>query len=144
MIIHFNKNGNLEKNQTLTYVEFEKVFGFNESRKEKIEKALRFFKILKLLGCSTVYITGSFVSTKDFPNDIDLCVDDTGLDYVGFIKEYPEFLQPKGIDRIRQEYKVHFVLFFNKDCKEFLDRFKKDRDGNPRGFVKIYINNIDT
>ena len=139
----FDKNGNLHETQILTYGEFAKEFGFTESRKEKLESALLFFKILKSLGCTNLYIAGSFVSSKEFPNDIDLCVDATGIDYLKLTKEYPEFLDPQGIERIKKEHKVHFALFFDAGCLEYLEWYKKDRDNHPRGLVKIYLNDIN-
>ena len=139
----FTKNGNLHENQTFSYEEFKKTFGFNESRKEKLNRVLIFLKILKLLGCTNVYVVGSFVSNKEFPNDIDLCVDITGIDYRKLTKQYPELLQPKGIEKIRKEHNVHFALFFDFGSTELLDWFRKDRDDNLRGLVKIYLNDID-
>ena len=139
----FDKNGNLRETKTLTYGEFEKEFGFNESRTDKLKRVLLFLKILKSLGCASVYIAGSFVTSKEFPNDIDLCVDATNIDYLKLTKEYPEFLQTKGIEKIKKEHSVHFAAFFDFGSTEILDWFKKDRDDNPRGLVKIYLNDID-
>ena len=143
MKIKFAKNGNLHDSQTLTYGEFKKAFGFNESRIEKIKRILIFLKILKSLKCTSVYIVGSFVSIKEFPNDIDICVDATGIDYVELLKEYPDFLESKGIEKIKKEHYVHFAAFFDFGSPEILDWFKKDRDGNPRGLVKMYLKDID-
>lgn len=143
-MIKFDKNGNLHETTTLTYGEFEKSFAFNEFRKEQIKATLLFLKILKLLGCTNAYVAGSFVTNKELPNDIDLCVDATGIDYRKLTKEYPEFLQPKGIERIKKEHHVHFALFFDAGCTEYLDWYRKDRNGKPRGLVKIYLNDIDT
>ncbi len=42
MKIKFNQAGNLHENHTLTYAEFVKEFGFNESRKEKLIRLLLF------------------------------------------------------------------------------------------------------
>lgn len=139
----FNKNGNLHETKTLAYGEFKKTFGFNESRKEKAARLLIFLRIFKSVGCRTVYIAGSFVSNKEFPNYIDLCVDLTGVDYGKLIKNYPEFFEPKGIEKIKKEHKIHFALFFDSFSSESLDWFKKDRNDNPRGLVKIYLTDIE-
>jgi len=138
----FNQHGNLHENHILTYEELINEFGFNESRKEKIKRLLIFLKILKSLGCTDVYIAGSFVSKKDFPNDIDVCVDATNINYLKLTKEYPEFLQTTGIEKIRQEHQVHFAAFFDFGSAEILDWFRKDRDDNPRGLVKINLIDI--
>lgn len=143
MSIKFDKNGNLQETKILAYGEFEKLFGFNESRKEKLKRVLLFLKILKSLGCTNVYIAGSFVTSKEFPNDIDLCVDITNIDYKSLKNDYSEWLSEKGIEKIKKEHKVHFALFFDLGYPELLDWFKKDRDDNPRGLVKIYLNDID-
>ncbi|MCX6316367.1 MAG: hypothetical protein NTW29_03705 [Bacteroidetes bacterium] len=119
------------------------MFGGNESRKEKLETLLIFLKILKSLGCNNVYVVGSFVTNKEHPNDIDICVDITYVDYVKLKKEYPELLHHKGIDQLKKEHKIHFALFFDFASYELLDYFKKDRDDNARGLVKIYLNDID-
>ncbi len=137
-----DRYGNLHENHTLSYEEFANEFGFNESRKEKLKRVLLFLKILKFFGCTYVYIVGSFVSNKEFPNDIDVCVDMTNLDLLKFTKDYPEFLQPKEIDKMRKEHNVHFVAFFDFGSSEILDLFRKDRDNNPRGLVKINLNDI--
>ena len=139
----FYKNGNLRETKILNYGEFKKAFGFNESRKRKLKKVLLFLKILKSFGCTNVYIAESFVTTKEFPNDIDLCVDITNIDYKKFIREYPELVTTNGIEKIRIEHKIHFALFFDFGSNELMDWFKKDRDDNPRGLVKIYLNDID-
>ena len=41
---------------------------------------------LKGAGCRTVYINGSFVTSKELPNDYDACWEETGVD--------PEALDP--------------------------------------------------
>ena len=143
MKIKFNQAGNLHENHTLTYAEFVKEFGFNESRIGKLKRLIIFLKILNSLGCTTVYIAGSFVTKKEFPNDIDLCVDITGIDYVKLKKQYPEFLEQKGIDKIIKEHKIHFALFFDFGSTEYLDWFRKDRDDNQRGLIKINLNDIN-
>ena len=87
----FNKNGNLHETHTLTYGEFLKEFGFNEPRIEKLKRLLLFLKIFKSLGCTNVYIAGSFVSKKEFPNDIDVCVDITNINYIKLKKNIRNF-----------------------------------------------------
>lgn len=138
----FDKYGNLQETITLSYGEFKLLFGLNESRIEKIERLLIFLKIFNSFGCTNVYIVGSFVSNKEYPGDIDLCVDTTGLDYSKFFNQYPEFLQTTGIVKIKKEHRVH-LLYFDIDSLGYIDWFRKDRDNNPRGLVKIYLTDIE-
>jgi hypothetical protein len=143
MILNFNQNGNLRQSITLSYETFKKQFGFNEFRKEKIEHLLIFLKIFQSLGCTNVYIVGSFVSNKEHPADIDFCVDSSHLNYLRLSKEYPEFLQPGGIEKIKKEHKCHLALMFDTSCIEYLDWFKKDKNDKYRGIVRIHLTDID-
>ena len=95
MKLKFSQNGNLHADHRLLYEEIQEEFGFNQSRKEKLKTLLIYLRILKSLGSKVVYIVGSFVTKKEFPNDIDICVDITDIDYNKLSQEYPEFLQSK-------------------------------------------------
>jgi hypothetical protein len=142
-MIKFNQDGNLHETIQLSFGDFKLQFGINKSRIEKIERLLIFLKLFKSFGCNNVYIVGSFITSKEFPNDIDLCVDITNVDYKKLAKGYPELLSAKGIKKIKDEHKIHLPLFFDFGSTELLDWFRKDRDDNPRGLVKIYLNDID-
>jgi predicted nucleotidyltransferase len=139
----FDQNGNLVETIVLSYGKFKKEFGFNEIRKSRIKTLLLFLRIFRSLGCTNVYVVGSMVSDKQFPGDIDICIDATHIDYRKLLKEYPEFLESSGIAAIQREHKVHFAAFFDAGSHEILSWFRKDRDGNPRGLVKIFLNDIE-
>ena len=141
MNLSFNSTGHLHKDVELTLEEFIQLFGTNPSRKEKIKNALRFFKIFSSCGCSTVYIGGSFVSTKQNPSDIDLCFDFTTLDDNKLKKEFPEFFGHNRINKlgeIRRTLKCHLFTFDNEDTT-MLEYLQEDRDKNPKGLVKIIL-----
>lgn len=56
----------------VSLTEIEKTFAFSPKRHDMIEKGLKpITQILLTLKNSTVFIGGSFVTTKLFPNDID-------------------------------------------------------------------------
>jgi hypothetical protein len=80
MSLNFNSQGYLHQNINLSYEEFIFHFGTNQRRTKQIDNALPFFRIFFRCGCQTVYIDGSFVSTRKYPEDIDLCFDLTALD----------------------------------------------------------------
>jgi hypothetical protein len=145
MEINFSVYGSLRNDYLLSFNEFQNLFGKNEQRLEKIKNLLIFLKIFWSFGCSTIYVAGSFVSIKEFPGDIDVCVDITTIKYAAFKKEYPEFFKDSGIRKYQKQLKCHF-FFFDTYSTEILDFFRFDRDGNPRGLVKISIremNNYD-
>lgn len=92
------------------------------------------------------WINGSFVTLKESPKDIDIV---TFLDYRVF--EYKEksldrfwsfSLEDEGIDAyIVKAYPVGHALFNNylgvRDL--WLERFQRDRNGNSKGFLKIFF-----
>jgi hypothetical protein len=141
MKLSFNSNGYLHKTVELTLDEFEQYFGTTALRREKIKNALRFFKIFSSCGCITVYIGGSFVSTKKNPADIDLCFDITTVDRKKLKNEFPEFFGPRRINKlgeIRRDLKCHIFTFTNEDITMF-ELLQYDREHNPKGLVKISL-----
>jgi hypothetical protein len=141
MSLSFNSNGHLHKTVELTFTDFEQEFGTNEWRKERIRNALIFFEIFLACGCRTVYIGGSFVSKKIHPDDIDLCFDLQHVNYDKLAEVFPDFFDFNKIGKICRELKCH-ILTFDNDNLQFLDMLKKDRDGSPKGLVKVNLKNL--
>jgi len=86
-------------------------------------------------------VGGSFVTTTESPRDLDVCIDTTGIDYAAFKKEYPEFFSVSGLRKFQRELKCHFQIF-DSYSTEILDYFRFDRNGDPKGVVKISIKEI--
>ena len=82
MLPPFNERGNLPPGiYEITWTELKNHFGFN-SHRQRILIGLQ--AVLQLLGqanCQRVYLGGSFVSNKEYPNDFDGCYDDLSIDY---------------------------------------------------------------
>lgn len=87
----FNSNGHLHKTVELTLAEFEQHFITNDWRKVRFKNALIFFEIFNACGSQTVYIGGSFISTKINPDDIDVCFDLQNVDYDKLGEVFPDF-----------------------------------------------------
>lgn len=70
----FNEDGNLPPGiYWATWEEFAKRFGTNNHRLRLIQGLKRALDCLKSAGCHTVYVDGSFVSSKELPRDFDGC-----------------------------------------------------------------------
>ena len=86
--------------------------------------------VLQLLGQANVervYLGGSFVSSKEYPNDFDGCYDDLSIDY--------DLLDPIfDEDLTAQQDRFGGELLADPTFQGF---FQTDRDGNPRGIVAI-------
>lgn len=141
MSLSFNSNGHLHNTVELTLAELEQHFGTNEWRKVRIKNALIFLEIFSVCGCQTVYIGGSFISTKINPDDIDLCFDLQNVDYNKLGEVFPDFLDFNKIGEIRRNFKCH-ILHFDKNNLQYLRMLEKDKNGNQKGLVKINLKDI--
>ena len=99
---------------------------------------------LKEAGCGTVYLNGSFVTSKATPNDYDACweeisVDPTALDPV---------LLTFDAGRAAQKAKYLGELFpasiiADAEGLSFLEFFQTDKEtGRPKGIVAIDLGGL--
>ncbi|MFQ5443811.1 MAG: hypothetical protein ACE5EK_04245 [Nitrospinales bacterium] len=119
----------------------EKRFCFNKHRESLFKGLKRAVRNLKSAGVVDIYIDGSFVGDKKFPNDIDGCwlpndslktdkIDPVLLDFISGRKE------------MKKKYGVDFFLantIEGASGKPFLEFFQTDRDGKPKGIIKIKL-----
>ena len=69
-----------------TWEEFEKTFATNPYRKNLLLGLRDALKILYSFGCKEIYVGGSFVTDKPEPADIDICYDNSGIEWNRFLK----------------------------------------------------------
>lgn len=146
MIPDFDLNGNLPSGiHWATWSEFVKRFNFSR-RREKLMKGLRrAIAVLKNAGSQVIFIDGSFVTTKEDPNDYDACWDLNGVD--------PSLLDPILLifdnGRIIQKTKYFGELFpaqFSeaRSGKAFLEFFGTDKEtGLAKGIIAINLLELD-
>jgi hypothetical protein len=144
MIPPFQPNGNLPSGvHWAEWTEIEKRFGWNDKRQKLLEGLKQALESLKQAGCQTVYLNGSFVTSKELPNDFDACwslkgVDETKLD--------PVLLDfSKG--RAAQKAKYGGELFPAEadavgDGTTFSDFFQMSRLDGPKGIVAINLRRL--
>ena len=97
---------------------------------------------LKAVGCRTIYIDGSFVTTKPDPGDFDACWEDNGVDI-----DYLKFLAPTlynfALGRAEQKSKYKGEIFpanypANDVGTVYIDFFQFDTKTNTsKGIVAI-------
>lgn len=74
MILPFDLNGNLPSGiHWADWKEFGKRFGTNPHRRNLLKGLKSAAASLRKVGCRAIYIDGSFVTTKELPNDFDGC-----------------------------------------------------------------------
>jgi len=95
-----------------TIEEFESRFVFGIKRIEIFKGLKRLFEDLKKIGCNTVYIDGSYVTTKSRPGDADVCwdmVDDP--DILRFAKVNSPILFMTKYPRMEQKTRYESDVF---------------------------------
>ncbi len=95
-------------------------------------------------GCGVVYIDGSFVTSKEVPNDYDACWEEAGVD--------PTALDPVLLTfdpgRVTQKAKYMGELFpassiAHADGFSFCEFFQVDKStGRPKGIVAIDLGGL--
>ena len=100
---------------------------------------------LKRVGCRTVYIDGSFVTSKGVPNDFDVCWEEAGV--------APELLDPVLLqfDAGRAAQKARYLgelfpasLGATVEGMSFLEFFQTDREtGGSKGIVAVDLGGAD-
>ena len=119
-------------------------FGNNPWRQHLITGLKAALENLKGAGCQTVYLNGSFVTSKAIPNDYDACWEEAGVE--------PEALDPVLLTfdpgRAIQKAKYMGELFpasiiAGTDGLSFLEFFQTDKDtGRPKGIIAIDLGGL--
>lgn len=74
-----------------TWTEIEDHFGANVKRQELLTKFKQAVVALRAAGCRQIYLGGSFITTKLWPNDIDAAWDTAGVRIDGLMANHPAF-----------------------------------------------------
>ena len=141
MTLQFDERGNLPAGiYQLSWDEIVQQYGYNYHRKKLLTGLKNALYELKRAGCKIVYLDGSFVTTKQYPNDYDCCwkADEINPDLLDH-----RLLNCTQIGRKLQKIK-YFGEFFPSSVIEgssgspFLIFFQNDAEtGLRKGIVKI-------
>jgi hypothetical protein len=147
MIPAFEKEGYLPAGIHLaTLDEVETRFSYTIWRKKLFTHLLKLIADLKTIGCTAIYLDGSFTTTRRIPSDMDICWEDEGID-----SDIAEILMPILFEenkyRKERQQRKYMADIFPANIIEggsgvpFLEFFQKDKaTGKPKGIVKIIIN----
>jgi len=140
MIPPFTKSGELPPGVFVTDIdEIEAVLGFNSIRRELIEGLRRALENLREAGVQRVWINGSFVTTKEEPNDVDGCWDPSQVDEKELDPVLLDF--SKGRAAMKEKYGVDFFpnVIEGISGKVFYRFFQQNRDLEPKGILLVEI-----
>ncbi len=141
----FDNNGNLiDGIHELSWDDFKKLYNKNSHRSKLLRGLESAIISLKKAGCRIIFIDGSFVSKKEFPNDFDACWEISDVD----LSLLDPILLKFDDGRAAMKTKYSGDLF-PAQCNEgitgirFLDFFQTDKNtGEQKGIIKINLEKI--
>ena len=122
----------------VTWAEIEGKFATSVGRQTLADGAKRAAENLKQAGCKTLYIDGSFITSKERPSDFDGRWDPDGVT-LDQLDPVPRTFRNR---RAAQKAKYKGELFISSSVANggltFLEFFQRDKDtGNPKGIIAI-------
>jgi len=144
MIPSFDTDGNLPPGIHFSeWNDFVVKYGTNHHRLQLIAGLYLLCIELRNSGCNFIYIDGSFVTSKDFPNDYDGCWDASGVNLLTLDPILFDFSNA----RLKQKIKYRGEMFPSgliegNSRKPFLTFFQEDVDGNQKGIVSLDLRRI--
>ena len=140
MIPDFDSSGLLPQGMfRASWQEIEKRFGGNRRRNLLLKGLKDALDLLQGAGCRRVYIDGSFVTAKKFPNDIDVCWDVDGVDPISLDSVFFDFSNSRAAQRSRFRGEF-FPAQAPQRLKTFLDFFQIDKvTGRPKGIIELLL-----
>ena len=104
-------DGNLPQGiHRASWQEFVSRYGTNQHRLRLLDGLHKALRVLKTAGCDELYMDGSFVSTKELPNDFDGVWSMNNVDLVLLKRLEPVFFE-FGFSRAAQKAKFLGELF---------------------------------
>jgi hypothetical protein len=148
MIPEFNSSGNLPPGiHYATWAEVEDRFGIDAHRTRLLAGMKEALQSLKIAGCKTVFVDGSFVTQTDFPADFDACWEMTHVDLPTLYIVEPVLFDFRN-RRAAQKAKFQGELFPSQQAADnsgrtFLEFFQIDKNtGEPKGIVAVDLGSL--
>jgi len=123
------------------------TFGTGERRRLLLEGLLMLLRDLRAAGVTEVWLDGSFVTDDPEPRDFDVCWSPIGVDKSRLPPEFgygqAAALDPELSNHDLRKLKYRGDVFVQlPPFADFVDVFRKDREGRPRGIVKIDMRSV--
>jgi len=142
MIGAFDQDGRLPPGIHRTeWKEFCERFGYNIYRKRLIRGMKDAFDNLKVAGCKMVYVDGSFVTSKNKPNDYDACWKEEGVDPNLLDSVLKDFSNGRKAQKMKYRGELFPAAMITATSGEiFLDFFQTDRNSDgKKGIIEINL-----
>lgn len=119
-------------------------YGYNAKRRKHLQGLKRALNELASAGCSTAYLDGSFVTTKEEPGDFDACWDADGVN----ADDLHPALRERRPPRTAQKLRYGGELFMADAQVEpfgvpFVEGFQYDwSTGQAKGIIRIDLREL--
>lgn len=146
MIPEFEEGGNLPQGvHWATWNEIVERFGTTPWRRDLLGGFQIALDGLRLAGCRTVYLDGSFVTSKEVPRDFDACWDEDGVDMELIDPVLLEFDRGRAAQKAKfrgEFFPASWTARMRGDV--FLELFQTDKEtGQPKGIVALDLGEIE-
>ena len=108
-------------------------------RRDLLDGFLDALRSLKAAGCATAYLDGSFVTTKEHPDDFDACWESAGVVPSRLDAELRDFSDERAAQKARYGGELFPAQWpAHADGATFLDYFQYDNVAKqPKGIITI-------
>ena len=147
LIAEFDEFGNLPPGvHAATWDKIMQRFGQTERRKRMLEGLRMALPIFKRAGCVYVYLDGSFVTSRQEPQDYNCCWETTGVN-LELIKD-KSLLDTSVKGRTKQKLLYGGEFWPNSRALNDIGRssfsfFQQDREGRRKGIIAINLGDLD-
>lgn len=146
MTVSFDPDGRLPAGvHWMAWDDLVAQFGWNPHRQRLLAGLRRAIDELRAAGCETVYVDGSFVTTKAVPEDFDACWDRAGVDLRRLLNT-PLWTFDRGRATQKATYGGELLpadAQADDAGRRFLDFFQVDREtGRPKGIVAVDLRSL--
>ena len=111
----------------ITWTQLMERFATNPQRLRLVTGLAAALRKLAIAGCRRVLIGGSFVTSKEHPNDFDGWYESFGLDF--------DLLDPLFLEDVESQMEVFGGTLFDPPSYEGF--FQTDREGRPKGVIVL-------
>jgi hypothetical protein len=112
-------------------------FGWNRRRRELLDGLAEALEMLAVVGCSRVWINGSFVTAKEEPGDFDAVWDPTDVDLDQLDEIFFDFTDGRRAQKQRFGGELLPNVVESGSGLIFADFFQGERDTGRKGIVVI-------
>jgi hypothetical protein len=145
MIPPLDATGNLPPGiHWATWSELVERFGTSPRRIELLDGLKRVLQSLADAGCRTLYVDGSFVTSKEVPGDFDACWDPVGVDGERLDPVLLDFADRRAAQKAKYGGELFPSLVFADPAgNTFLEFFQIDkRTGEAKGIIAIDLEKV--